>query len=75
VTFSYCSQAVNQAVKKSWSMAEAKTTVEAIDNAMRKLGMSKKDACAFMDTTPEQYDVYKQLSSDAKRKPAKSVSR
>lgn len=56
-------------------MAEAKTTMEAIDNAMRKLGMSKKDACAFMDTTPEQYDVYKQLSSDVKRKPAKSVSR
>lgn len=57
-------KAVDKAVRKTRSMAEAKKTVEAIDNAMRKLGMSKKDACAFMDTTPEQYDTYKQLAEN-----------
>lgn len=57
-------EAVSKAVDQAWSKAEAKKTVEAIDNAMRKLGMSKKDACAFMDTTPEQYDVYQQLAQN-----------
>lgn len=66
-------EAVNNAVEKTWDEAvektwdtavnetTAKNTVAAIENAMRKLNMSKKEACAFMDTTTEQYDAYKLL--------------
>lgn len=54
-------KAVSKAVNKTRSELEAQKTVEAIDNIMRKLGMSKTDACTCMNTTPEQYDLYKQL--------------
>lgn len=62
-------EAVDKAIKKTWteasSMAKAEMTVEAVGNAMRKLGMSKKDACALMDTTPEQYEAYIKLIKNA----------
>lgn len=52
---------IDEAVNKAVNQTEAKKTVEAIDNIMRKLGMSKTDACTCMDTTPEQYDAYKKM--------------
>lgn len=58
-------EAISKAVKKTrsetWDEASAQKSVEAINNAMIKLGMSKEKACAFMDTTPEQYDKYQLL--------------
>lgn len=35
------------------------TIARAIENAMKKLNMSKKDACRLMDVTSEEYDSYK----------------
>jgi len=66
-------EAVSEAVEKTrsetWdkaaSITEAKMTIEAIDNVIRKLSMSKDEACALMDITPQQYDVYKQLVKKA----------
>lgn len=55
------SEAVQKTKKETWNEASAQKAVEAINNAMMKLGMSKEKACAFMDTTPEQYDEYKLL--------------
>ncbi len=54
-------EAVQKTKKETWNEASAQKAVEAINNAMMKLGMSKEKACAFMDTTPEQYDEYKLL--------------
>ena len=68
---------IDEATKKAWDKAwdqawdeasseiTAKKTVEAVDNAMKKLHMSKEEACAFMDITPEQYDAYKLMIKNA----------
>ena len=52
---------IDEAIEKTWDEATAKKTIEAIENAMKKLGMSEKEACAFMDTTEAEYNAYKQL--------------
>lgn len=61
--------AVNEAVKRTWDEATnettARMTVEAIENAIKKLSMSKEEACAFMDTTVAEYDAYKQIIENA----------
>lgn len=54
-------EAVNKAVNKTETVTTARNKVEAIENAMKKLGMSKEDACSLMDTTPEEYDQYKEI--------------
>lgn len=36
--------------------------------------MTKEEACAFMDTTPEQYDAYKQIMIAANNKKQKGHS-
>ena len=64
-------EAVNEAVEKTWDEATAKKTIEAIENAMKKLGMSKKEACAFMDTTEAEYNAYKQLVENSTGKAKK----
>ena len=68
---------IDEATKKAWDQAwdtawdeasseiTVKKTVEAVDNAMKKFHMSKEDACAFMDITPEQYDAYKLMIKNA----------
>ena len=43
----------------------ARNKVEAIGNAMKKLNMSKEDACKLMDTTLEEYDTYQNLAQKA----------
>lgn len=53
--------AVNAAVIETTNNITAQNKVEAIENAIKKLNMTKEEACAFMDTTPEQYDAYKQI--------------
>ncbi len=54
-------KAWDKAWDEAWDEASAKKTIEAIENAMKKLHMSEKEACAFMDTTAEQYETYKML--------------
>lgn len=65
-------EAVNEAIKKTWDEAineiTAQNKLEAIGNAIRKLNMTKEEACAFMDTTPEQYEIYKQVVQNAKNR-------
>lgn len=62
-------EAVSAAVKRTWDEATnettARMTVEAIENAIKKLSMSKEEACAFMDTTVAEYDAYKQIIENA----------
>lgn len=62
-------EAVSAAVSEALSTAEieitAKNRVEAIENAMNKLNMSKEDACGLMDTTLEEYDMYKKIALKA----------
>ncbi|MDE5696337.1 MAG: hypothetical protein K2I96_02830 [Lachnospiraceae bacterium] len=62
-------EAVNAAVKRTWDEATnettARMTVEAIENAIKKLSMSKEEACAFMDTTVAEYDAYRQIIENA----------
>lgn len=75
-------KAVAKAVEETWNEAVIETTnnitaqnkVEAIENAIKKLNMTKEEACAFMDTTPEQYDVYKQIIIAANNKKQKGYS-
>lgn len=75
-------KAVAKAVEETWNEAVIETTnnitaqnkVEAIENAIKKLNMTKEEACAFMDTTPEQYDVYKQIIIAANNKKQKGHS-
>lgn len=70
------SKAVNEAVKKTWdeatnevtSKVTAKNKLEAIENLIKKLNMTKEEACAFMDTTLEQYEIYKQVVKNAKNR-------
>ncbi|MDE5697933.1 MAG: hypothetical protein K2I96_11075, partial [Lachnospiraceae bacterium] len=52
-------EAWGEAWDEAWDEASAKKTIEAIENAMKKLHMSEEEACAFMDTTTEQYESYK----------------
>ncbi|MDE6622309.1 MAG: hypothetical protein K2K74_17825 [Lachnospiraceae bacterium] len=73
-------EAVNKAVEKTWNEAVIETTnnitaqnkVEAIENAIKKLNMTEEEACAFMDTTKEQYDAYKQIIKNADNKKRKA---
>jgi len=69
-------EAVQKARGETWDEAsnvmEARKTVEAVDNAIKKLEMSKERACAFMDITPAQYDAYRQVVRNANIK-AKSM--
>lgn len=53
--------AVSAAIIENTNNITAQNKVEAIENAIKKLNMTKEEACAFMDTTPEQYDAYKQI--------------
>ncbi len=59
------SVAVSEAVSETEFVTTARNKVEAIENAMKKLGMSKEDACGLMDTTPEEYDAYKEVVKNA----------
>lgn len=56
--------AVNEAVKRTRdevaNETTARMTVEAVDNAIKKLNMSKEEACAFMDITVAKYDAYRE---------------
>lgn len=69
-------EAVSKAVKETWDEATnevtsevtAKNKLEAINNAIRKLNMTVEEACAFMDTTPEQYEIYKDVVKNAKNR-------
>lgn len=65
------SEAVEKTRSETWdkasSITAAKMTVEAIDNVMRKLSMSKEEACALMDITSKQYDAYQQLVKNAQQ--------
>lgn len=75
-------KAVAKAVEETWNEAVIETTnnitaqnkVEAIENAIKNLNMTKEEACAFMDTTPEQYDVYKQIMIAANNKNRKGTA-
>lgn len=62
-------EAVGKAVSEALNEAEkeitARNKVEAIGNAMKKLNMSKEDACKLMDTTLEEYDTYQNLAQKA----------
>lgn len=66
-------EAVQKARGEAWDEAwgaasnivEARKTVEAVDNAIKKLDLSKEKACAFMDITPAQYDAYRKAIKDA----------
>lgn len=62
-------KAVGEAVDETTSRVTAQKTVEAIENAIKKLHMSRADACAFMDTTEEEYEAYKQLLKAGKNPP------
>ena len=53
------SEAVSEAVCEAVSDTEAKMTVEAIENLIKKLNMSKENACELMDITVSEYDEYK----------------
>lgn len=66
--------AVNEAVVETTNNITAQNKVEAIENAIKKLNMTKEEACAFMDTSPEQYDVYKQIIIAANNKKQKGHS-
>ncbi|MCM1184349.1 MAG: hypothetical protein NC337_13340 [Roseburia sp.] len=55
------SEAVNEAASRATRETDARCTIWAIENAMKKLNMSKKEAYAFMNTTEEQYEEYKRL--------------
>lgn len=66
--------AVNEAVVETTNNITAQNKVEAIENAIKKLNMTKEEACAFMDTTPEQYDAYKQIMIAANNKKQKGHS-
>lgn len=57
--------AVSQAVSEAVSQAISETEVRAIENAMKKLNLSKEDACGLMDVTPEEYDSYKKILYNA----------
>lgn len=59
------STAVSAAVNETEIVTTARNKVEAIENAMKKLGMSKEDACKLMDTTLEEYDQYKDIARKA----------
>ncbi|MCM1183108.1 MAG: hypothetical protein NC337_07025 [Roseburia sp.] len=48
---------IDEAVRET----NARCTIWAIEIAMKKLNVSKKEACAFMNTTEEQYEEYKRL--------------
>lgn len=69
-------EAVSKAVKETWDEATnevtnevtAKKNLEAIEKAIRKLNMTVEEACAFMDTTPEQYEIYKDVVKNAKNR-------
>lgn len=52
-------EAWDEAWNEASNVAWAKNKVEAIDNVIKKLGMSKNEACALMDTTEEEYEAYK----------------
>lgn len=54
-------EATEKARNEAWDEASAKKTVEAVDNAMKKLHMSFEEACVFMDITPAQYETYVQV--------------
>ncbi|MDE7273407.1 MAG: hypothetical protein K2N95_10165 [Lachnospiraceae bacterium] len=73
-------EAVHKAVEKTWNEAVIETTnnitaqnkIEAIQNAIKKLNMTEEEACAFMDTTKEQYDAYKEIIKNANNKKQKA---
>lgn len=48
-------------IDEAANAATAQKTVQAIENAIKKLKMSKEEACAFMDTTVGEYEAYKQF--------------
>lgn len=50
---------IDEAVNVAVNEAEMATIARAIENAMKKLNMSKEDACGLMDVTLEEYDSYK----------------
>ncbi|MCM1184347.1 MAG: hypothetical protein NC337_13330 [Roseburia sp.] len=52
---------IDEAASRAMRETNARCTIRAIENAMKKLNMSKKEACAFMNTTEEQYEEYKRL--------------
>lgn len=58
-------EAVNQRLDAAVNQAEIATITRAIENAMKKLNMSKEDACGLMDVTPEEYDSYKKIAQNA----------
>lgn len=58
-------------IDEASNAAEAKKTVEAVDNAIKKLNMSKAAACDFMDITPAQYDTFRLVMKNAKTQPEK----
>lgn len=57
---------IDEAVSQAVSQVEIKKTVEAVENAIRKLHMSKDEACAFMDIDIEEYESYKRLVQNPK---------
>lgn len=65
-------EAVSEAVKRTRDEVSnettARMTVEAVDNAIKKLGMSKEEACAFMDITVAKYDVYREIMKNSAAK-------
>ncbi|MDE7207033.1 MAG: hypothetical protein K2N90_07745 [Lachnospiraceae bacterium] len=54
-------EATEKVRNETWDEASAKKTLEAVDNAMKKLHMSFEEACAFMDITPAQHETYMQV--------------
>ncbi|MCM1184348.1 MAG: hypothetical protein NC337_13335 [Roseburia sp.] len=56
---------IDEAASKAAREAKARDRIEAIEIAMKKLNVSKKEACAFMNTTEEQYEEYKRLIEGA----------
>ncbi len=60
-------EAVQKARNEASNVMEARKTVEAVDNAIRKLNMSKEKACKFMDITPAQYDAYVKIYQNTKK--------
>lgn len=60
-------EAVQKARDEASSVTEAREKVVAVNNAIKKLNMSKEKACAFMDITPAQYDAYVKIYQNTKK--------